>query len=47
VLDPLALAVLQGEFREGETVVVDVVAGVDGDEIVFAKRVPAAVAPGA
>jgi len=27
VLDPLALAVLQGEFREGDTVVIDVEAG--------------------
>jgi len=36
VLDPLALAVLQGEFRDGETIVVDV----EGDEVVFRKRVP-------
>ena len=40
VLDPLALAVLQGEFREGDAVVVDV----QNDEVVFAKRVTAEVA---
>jgi ATP-dependent Clp protease ATP-binding subunit ClpB len=37
VLDPLALAVLQGEYREGETITVDV----EGDEVVFRKRVGA------
>ncbi len=35
VLDPLALRVLEGEFREGDTVVVD--AG--GDGLTFEKRV--------
>ena len=33
VLDPLALRVLEGEFREGRSVVVDA----DGDGIVFRK----------
>ena len=39
VLDPLALRVLEGEFREGDAVVVD--AGTP--DLQFAKRVPASV----
>jgi ATP-dependent Clp protease ATP-binding subunit ClpB len=41
LLDPLALAVLQGRFTEGETIVVDA----HGDEIMF--RVKEAVAAAA
>ncbi len=36
VLDPLALKVLEGDFVEGDTVVVDA----SGDELVFQKRQP-------
>ena len=39
VLDPLALAVLRGEFQQGDAVVVDV----ENDEVVFTKRVTAEV----
>ena len=39
VQDPLALRLLEGEFAEGETVVVDA----DGDAITFRKRVEAMV----
>ena len=38
VLDPLALRVLEGDFREGDTVVVDA----DGDGLTFEKRQPVA-----
>ena len=34
VLDPLAVKVLGGEFRDGDTVVVDA----EGDGIVFARK---------
>jgi ATP-dependent Clp protease ATP-binding subunit ClpA len=40
VLDPLALKVLQGEFREGDTVIVDVEEG----NLVFRQEAKAAVA---
>ncbi|HEY2905247.1 MAG TPA: ATP-dependent chaperone ClpB [Vicinamibacterales bacterium] len=36
VLDPLALRVLEGDFSEGDTIVVDVA----GDKLTFEKRVP-------
>jgi ATP-dependent Clp protease ATP-binding subunit ClpB len=36
ILDPLALRVLEGDFREGDTVVVDA----RGDELVFEKGQP-------
>jgi ATP-dependent Clp protease ATP-binding subunit ClpB len=39
VLDPLALRLLEGEFRDGDTVVVDA----EGDGIVFRRGVPAEV----
>jgi hypothetical protein len=35
VLDPLALRVLEGEFREGDTVVVSA----SGGELIFEKRI--------
>jgi ATP-dependent Clp protease ATP-binding subunit ClpB len=39
VLDPLALRVLQGDFREGDHVVIDS----DGGALTFTRRQPAAV----
>ena len=39
VQDPLALALLQGEFSEGDTIVADVA----GDKLAFHKRVEAEV----
>jgi hypothetical protein len=42
VLDPLALKVLQGEFTEGEHIVVDA----DGDRLVFHSSAREPVAAG-
>ena len=39
VQDPLALKLLEGEFRDGDTVVVDA----EGDQIVFRAEVAATV----
>jgi len=39
VQDPLALALLQGEFSEGDTIVADV----EGEKLTFRKRVEAEV----
>jgi len=40
ILDPLAMKVLSGEFREGDTVIV----GVSGDEMTFSARKPVTAA---
>jgi ATP-dependent Clp protease ATP-binding subunit ClpB len=41
LVDPLALAILEGEFREGDTVRVD---AVDGELVLAKAEVPAAAA---
>ena len=38
IQDPLALKLINGDFREGDTIVVD--AAPDGHELNFAKFVP-------